>query len=343
MDVPGSKKHADIPDWLLDRIGGAYYKVSYGRGFCPDYENEALIAAHARAVAALGERYDGDPFVAYVQLGSLGHWGEWHVHKNAGTMPPEAVRDRYAQAYTDAFANTFLMMRRPFRYAAEHGMGLYNDTAGHPKSTGTWLGWIAEGGVYDATHEENALVPMPDAWQTAPIGGELSTSMEDEELLGEPFDETLALFLQSHTSWIGPGSFVGVERGGDLQAPLDTLLRAIGYRLRVESARLALSPEGAQVTLTWQNDGCAPLYYAWPVCLRVTHEDGAQELQTLDMDVREVLPERAVQVSATLPAAAQRVEVAILDPDTGAPGIQLGMHAPQTDGWYTLFETYSAE
>ena len=94
-------------------------------GYCDDTANmpkgvrsEALIEAHARVIHALGQRYDSDPFVAYVELGSLGHWGEWHIHEKAGQMPGKAIRDRYAQAYKDAFTQTPLMMRRPFRFAA---------------------------------------------------------------------------------------------------------------------------------------------------------------------------------------------------------------------------------
>ncbi|MEG2206983.1 MAG: beta-galactosidase, partial [Clostridia bacterium] len=77
LDLPQEKKHLDIPQWLYDQTGdGLFYRTPYGRGYSPNYENELLIAAHARAIAALGERYGSDPFVAFVELGSLGHWGE---------------------------------------------------------------------------------------------------------------------------------------------------------------------------------------------------------------------------------------------------------------------------
>lgn len=73
---------------------------------------------------------------------------------------------------------------------------------------------------------------MPDGWKYAPIGGELATSMEPEEMLSEElFDTTLSLFEHSHTSWIGPGSFKDVERGGEDQQALEALRRRIGYRL----------------------------------------------------------------------------------------------------------------
>jgi hypothetical protein len=56
MDLPGDKKHMDIPKWLYDLTGGdgKHYKTPYGRGYCPDYGNSELIAAHERAIRALG-------------------------------------------------------------------------------------------------------------------------------------------------------------------------------------------------------------------------------------------------------------------------------------------------
>ena len=31
----------------------------------------------------MGQRWGNDDFIAYIELGGLGHWGEWHVHSDA--------------------------------------------------------------------------------------------------------------------------------------------------------------------------------------------------------------------------------------------------------------------
>jgi hypothetical protein len=47
---------------------GIWYKnASDQKGFSPDYTNELLIAAHQRLITALGQRYDHDPAVAFIQ------------------------------------------------------------------------------------------------------------------------------------------------------------------------------------------------------------------------------------------------------------------------------------
>lgn len=341
MDLPGEKKHMDIPKWLYDLTGGdgKTYKTPYGRGYCPDYENSELIAAHERAIRALGARYNGDPFLAFVQLGSLGHWGEWHVHEKAGTMPGEAVRDQYAQPYLDSFSHAKLMMRRPFRFAERNGFGLFNDMAGDPEATETWLDWIAQGGEYDETGED-ALKAMPDGWKTAPIGGERAMALTPEELLGDNLSRTLSLLAESHASWIGPGSFVDVKQGGPLQPALDQVSRTLGYRLRVSNAQLTVSEERTALSLTWENDGNAPFYFGWKPVIRVSDQAGGTQILDMDMNLSDILPGVPITVETDIGAPASEtydVEIAILDPATGEPGVALAMGAPQADGWYHIF------
>ena len=339
MDVPGEKKHLDIPEWLYDLTGdGKYYRTSYGRGYCPNYDNQTLIEAHARAVSALGERYGEDSFVAYVQLGSLGHWGEWHVHDDAGRMPAEAVRDRYAAPYLRAFPEALLMMRRPFRFAQTYGLGLFNDTAGEPGSTARWLGWIEEGGAYEQTGEAGALVPMQEAWRSAPIGGELATSMKKDEMLSDTFAQTLELFKASHTSWIGPSSFVWVERGGALQAALDELNRSLGYRLRVANAQIECDGRGATLMIDWTNDGSAPFYFDWQAVVRLVRVDGETSTIETGLCLLDILPGETLSTRLDLGEidGQVRIEVAIVDPDTEEPSVQLAMEAPEHGLWYEL-------
>ncbi|MEG2950651.1 MAG: DUF4832 domain-containing protein, partial [Clostridia bacterium] len=172
MDVPGKKAHRDLPDWLYEATGdGESYATAYGKGYSPCYENPLLIAAHRQVIAALGKRYGQDPTIAFVELGSLGHWGEWHTHSKLADFPKTEVSEQYVTPYLEYFSAEKLLMRRPFQIASREGMGLYNDATGALSATERWLGWIQAGGTYDGNGEENALAAMSEAWKTAPIGG----------------------------------------------------------------------------------------------------------------------------------------------------------------------------
>lgn len=117
-DDPGDESHTDIPDWLYRETGkdGDWYDNDYGKGFAPDYSNTTMIRRHTQAVKAMGERWGSDPLISYIELGSLGHWGEWHVNYGAGIrrLPLEEVREQYVKVWPEAFPNAMILMRRPF-------------------------------------------------------------------------------------------------------------------------------------------------------------------------------------------------------------------------------------
>ena len=336
-DLPSRSPHCDLPDWLADSVRGAAYDIEYGMGWCPDYTDERFLSAHRAAVAALGERYDGDPFVAFVELGSLGHWGEWHVHPDAGEMPGEEVKDRIAKDYRDAFPATLLLMRRPFRAAAKYGFGLYNDMAGHTEDTLEWLDWIENGD--GPSDEQGLLTPMPDAWKSVPVGGELTSALTMDELLGDRTNRRnlIRTLRLSHASWIGPHSLADL-RNKSLVGPAMEVLSVVGYRLRVSECRIASD----RVTVVMENDGIAPFPYPWPVQLRISAEDGSETVLDTDLDLRGVLPGEPVSASVPLPSSLRdswvRIEIGILDPLTGAPGVRLAMKTEEQAGRYLLAE-----
>lgn len=344
LDKPGDKKHIDIPQWLYDAMegDGEYYNISYGHGFNPNYENLILIQAHKKAIEALAGRYGEDDMIAFIELGSLGHWGEWHVHSKLTPLPLEEIRDQYVSHYVKAFSNTYLMMRRPFTHALKYNLGLYNDTSASPDSTEEWLDWIENGGPYSHTGEEDGLVAMQDAWRTVPIGGELSTSYSATKLLGEMFDSTLSLFTLSHSSWIGPGSFADIDTDSEYQDKLESLLRVLGYRLRISHMDISEVSSGiVQFSITWRNDGIAPFYFDWLPCLLVEGETGEKQIYPLKGNIRDVQPDSQCTMHLTLskqelPAGRCQIYAGIINPATDEPGIALAMTVQSKDNWHHL-------
>ena len=334
----------DIPDWLLERINadGDYYDNEYGKGFSPNYANPVLISYHQKAIEALGQRYGGDDFFAYIELGSLGHWGEWHIRTNTNIrlIPSEAIRNQYVMHYLSAFPHTHLLMRRPFAIAATHNLGLYNDMSGDYNATRTWLDWIASGGEYSQTGESTALSPMPNDWQVAPIGGEQASNITKETFYLDKLDQTLELLRASHTTFIGPGGPYDIPSGGPLQAGIDSIQATIGYHLFIEQIIMPRQVNlGRQLhlQLVFNNTGIAPMYYEWPVDIFLIGEDGGILLQDrLDLDVRNLLPGEGVTIKHKfsldkLGNGNYSIGVAILDPRTGQPAVSFAMANSRND------------
>ena len=337
-DEPGAEAHLDIPDWLYEKTGnGSWYDLSYGKGYSPDYADPAFFAAHAALLRAVGEWFGADGFVSYVELGSLGHWGEWHVKSGEGLvpLPEEAVRDRYMALYREAFPAAKLLVRRPFRGAAGQGFGLYNDMTGHAGDTAEWLGWLQNGGWYG--EEPNALAPMPAFWQSAPVGGEFTSSIPMKTMLRSQLSQTVELVQQSHMSFLGPKVAEETYRGG-----YNAVLKNLGYRLRVTQLTLTPGPGGTTVALTIRNDGNAPFYWDWSTNLYL--EDAAgNPLRTLPLGLSlpELLPGQEQTVSVTLEGVrlslsgkngGQKLTLGIVDPMTGRDAVRFAMKTKIRNG-----------
>ena len=344
-DLPGDQAHRDIPDWLFEECGGQDYDMEYGKGCSPHYNDARMVAYHAQAVQALGEWLGGDGLVAYIELGSLGHWGEWHVNRSAGIepLPEEAVRDAYVEPWLAAFPHAKLLMRRPFNIASREGLGVYNDMTGEPEDTEEWLDWLAHGGAYTQTGEENALAAMPQVWKGAPVGGEFTSSIPMGELIGSQLARTLALMERSHVTFLGP-KMAKEEEGVQGRS---AVLGAMGYRLGVTQARLRAAQGGTMLELRWQNTGAAPLYWDWPVRVSVYDRRGAL-LETADVEIAlsQLLPGMSMATQTLLTAdglsrrdrAGCTVALGIIDPLTGEPAVRLTTGRQDENGCMVVFE-----
>ena len=111
LDYPS--KPSGVPDWLLAKGLKTRPYTDYGGGRSPDYDDPQLVAGLERLIAALGKRYDRDPRVAFIALGTLGYWGEWHTYPHNDWFASDATQQRVVSAYHRAFPDKILMGRYP--------------------------------------------------------------------------------------------------------------------------------------------------------------------------------------------------------------------------------------
>lgn len=343
LDYPGRLDESQLPQWLFNEIKGDgtwYANDLEHRGFSPNYANPVLIEAHQRLLAALGKQYDQDPLIAFIQLGSLGHYGEWHVSTNAGQMPSPEITAAYVSHYQAAFPSKVFMFRRPVTQMSLLTAGLYNDMIGDKSQTERWLNWIATGG----DREFPDMVAVPDFWHQGPSGGEFGFGDPYRFLDDKAYPETLRQIAASHTSVIGPNTPTQFASTEQRDNALD-LLDHLGYRFRIRSASFARSAKpGSNVALQIQgaNLGNSPMYYAWPVQVQLLNSQGESMGQwRVKTDIRKWLPGEFV-VSETLPLPENLSPglytwtFAILDPATGKSGIHLANKTIDEDGSIAL-------
>lgn len=346
-DIPGEAQHMDIPQWLYERTGdGEFYDTSYGSGYCPDYGNDFFRERHGMAIEALAEYFNEDDFLAYVELGSLGHWGEWHTNTDEGVLSLPDVNTcwEYVLDYSDNFHNARLLMRRNYVMVADGGLGLYNDMTGHKGDTEEWLGWIESGGSYEVENGELTLEPVPDFWKEAPVGGEFTSSLSMEEMLDTELGTTLDLIERSHMSFIGPHT----PKDEETELPgADAVQELLGYRFYISSlqTQFSFADDALDVYMTWENTGIAPLYWDWPVMMYVYDLEGnLRYWESVNIRLSELMPGEQIVTENQIPFTdllrqGYSIGVGIVSPNEQET-IALAMDCEKTDEGIHLIYTY---
>ncbi len=346
MDYPREESHTDIPRWLYYKMNkdGKWYHNNYGQGFSPNYSNQLLIAAHQKLLVAMGRQYNDDPRIAFIQLGSLGHWGEWHTDVSL-PFPLTGVSDQYVHHYLQAFPDKHLLMRRPHQIAKDYHLGLFNDMFGDPEHTQDYIDWFTNGYAFWLNQERHPS--MPNFWMTSPSGGEFvgQDRMGLSYFKDSIFPNSLKYAKQTHISWLGPNAPVEYPVGGTLQKNLNEFLKTIGYRFRIISeTHLKQLKRGSvmDISMTWENSGIAPFYYPWDLEFSLENKQGELVIRSqVKEDIQNWLPGTGnvvhqLQLPSNLPKGEYTLCIAILDPQTGEPAIKFAMEGNRGDLRYRL-------
>ncbi len=347
LDYPQKEKHKDIPDWLYEEMNedGTWYEHEWGNGFSPNYANKTLIDAHEKLMQQLAKRYNNDSEIAFIELGSIGHWGEWHTLQQDGIyipFPKETITNIYTNHYVQYFNHKILLMRRPMQIALDKQMGLFNDMFGSDSDTKEFNKWIQEGYQSWLTKENNPA--MPDFWKYAPSGGEFTFSDSwDTYFSDDNLPKTMEQLQAIHVSWLGPNIPVDSQEG--LQDNLHTFLKKIGYHFSiVKETHPRKVKRGSEfpIEMEWENSGVAPFYFPWLLEISLADTEGKiVYTQKVHTDVREWLPGHfSIKENISLPANFSpdkyKICVAILDPEKMMAGINLEIEGKREDGRYTL-------
>ena len=250
-----------------------------------DYSSEQFKRRVLRLVARLGECWDNDPRVAFIQMGLIGKWGEHH----SPAVSPE-MQKLLGDAFTRAVPNKKVMVRHPWDFK-DYGFGIYWDSFAHPqqmKSHGAGIKKISP------------------RWKTAPIGGEVAYDWGNfKDQLGDNPDDTLSdpnhrRFLMDSIYRLHANQLGWVANYDSGKPPAregaEEVQRAFGYRWVIDEVSYPAQIVPRQpiaVSFSVRNLGSAPLYYNWPVELSLLNPNTRAVLWAgifQDVDTRQWLP-----------------------------------------------------
>jgi hypothetical protein len=353
------------PGWLKE-IGGRLLVVDH-RGVeslpIPDLDDPIILARHLDFIRRLGERYDGNPDLDHVDLGSVGWWGEWHMSASTlAHMPTMETRLKIVNAYLAAFKRTQLLMllngQDCTTYATAHGTGWRADSLG-------------DLGVFSSTwsHMRNGYpdwikaTKVEQVWQKAPVAFEPPNGIDEFVTRGWPLRWIFNYALACHASYLN-GKSGHLPNDPRLQAELTRFLQRLGYRLVLKEAQLpAQAARGGvlDVSLRWQNEGSAPCYQPYRLAYRLADGHGRDRVMVGKITVNHWLPgsvplftkeffqevpdlppgpvyaaEESVRLPDDLPPGDYSLAIGVVGQSTDRPIARLGIAGRSPDGWYPL-------
>ena len=262
------------PKWVED-AGAKGYNFTPGKGveengpfWEPDYADPIFLEKQDKFLVAAAARYDGNPNVAFVDVGSFGVWGEAHTFASTQIKVPADVVKKHIDLYAKHFTRTLLTANDDLTfqgddivpYAYSKGMTLRDDSI---------LVQPAPNSYFHADLAQAVWPKLPVILEHEHYISSLERKAWDREIFMRAIEEYHASYMSIH--WF-PREILEKER-----ELIDRVNRRMGYRLQLHEASwpatVTLS-ERAVFASTWANAGVAPCYPGGFVAFTLKDERG---------------------------------------------------------------------
>lgn len=331
VDYPN--RPSGTPEWLIEAGLKQRRHERHGGGLSPDYDSPLFVENARRLIRALGARYDKHPRVAFVQLGFLGFWGEWHTFPYRELFANQRTQFLIVEEFHRAFPNKILLARRPDGVTGKQPWLGYHDDF-FPNDTGLGRPWEFLSQMHRNGRSDN--------WKRAAIGGEFPPDTV-QRLMSRSFKFTYRMAEQAHLSWLGPYCPATEPLDDARKENACALARRMGYEYQLDEIRCPASVargESLHTVVTGRNQGIAPFYYPWRVELALLNERGEPEdIWPIRVDIRDWLPGAFGFYSKhepRVPAGSYRLALGIRDPWKDRPAIGFANDLSRREGWTIL-------
>lgn len=231
-----------------------------------DYTSTQFQARVLRLVQRLGQAWNDDPRVAFVELGIFGKWGEHH-----SPSPTPEMQQLVGQAFRDAFPDKKVSVRHAWSEFQGFGKGVYWDSWGHYQQMWGHGRRIAELNrdqqLYLQTYIGGEVAYDWGEWRTQP--GLNPTASVSDPVHREFLINSIRWLHGTQLRWISAYD----QNDAVARAGAEQIQRAMGYRFVLDRVGFdaEVGERGMRVELAVRNEGSAPFYYRWPVQVALHH------------------------------------------------------------------------
>jgi hypothetical protein len=269
-------KTGSIPEFLLkDGLQVHRYTAPNdgppARNETPDYEDRNLRRAVKNFIAALGQRYDGDPRIGFITAGLLGMWGEWHTYPRSELFASREVQKEVLDAYEAAFRVTPILLRYPYADGDERYAANNNRRFGYHDDSFAWA-TLHTGKPDDSwffmTQLRKAGREAEEKWKRQPIGGEIRPEAWGRVFDADPGDPRIQNFRDcveaTHATWLMDTGLFRTTPSAERVKRASEEVRRMGYEFHIPAVTIGPPSDGTlSVEIELENRGVAPFYYDW--------------------------------------------------------------------------------
>ncbi len=336
-----------IPRVYIDwdsAVGNEYWPADLQTG---DWSSQAFKDRVVRLIGRLGEVWDNDPRVAWVQIGIIGYWGE---QENPVSVSQDGWAARLGDAFKAAFKNKKYLVRNMNHFTG-YEVGCYWDSFAHPSQPSvrtTMLSYNTQGRYLSQPMEGEVAYNWGEGTFDPKFGGEPELTLNSATYTDNMIDVIRELHCAA-LGWIASYKVDGSHGSNPdtVKANAARMQKEFGYRfLLTEFTSTARTEPGANLNVSFKvkNVGVAPFYENWPIAIVLINPANRQivwQAALSGTDIRTWVPgdnynsttrtyqtpapERqltaTVAVPATLAKGEYLVGLSILEPTSNTPGI----------------------
>jgi hypothetical protein len=304
----------------------------------PDFADPLYLKYWGELVAEAGRRYDANPVLESVDISSVGYWGEgWSPY-----MPPYANQKALIDIWFAAFPHTELLMNfdepEALAYGTSQGAGWRLDCLGDMRTASANKYFEPE--MLDVYPQQVVRTGIQNVWQRHPVSLETCGTPASWKRDGFDVSYILDQALRWHiTSLNVKSSPIPVE----WKSLFEDFQRKMGYRFILRRFEYPKAPRAGSmmpIHMWWLNAGVAPIYREYQLAIELK-SPATSAILRVPANLKEWLPgdavvDRSLYVPDSLVPGKYSVRIALLDPESGKPAIQLANEGRQADGWYDM-------
>ena len=343
--MPAGVDNVAVPTYLTTLMPHGRWLPNTSSGkqaYEPDWNDPHYIARAQALIAALGQRYNNDPRLGWIDMFPYGDWGEWHTYgfPDALIAPMNLVNQhKLIDANIAAFSHKRIMMLTASPDALNYALS-------RSVSIGIRVDCLGTAQMGGASYSLQKVPLAQERWRTAPFIVETCTKPD--------FQTALYQVKTYHIAMIGDGNFFYEPYSFLQQQYMKQTFATSGSRFVLNHvtmpSRIATNTPFL-VTSVWSNMNVTPAYNPWNIMLRLADSRGNIVWQGKSkLDLQKLMPTKnsitptntpiefteRFTLPSTLTTGTYALSIQVVDPSHYYEPLHLAIQGRASDGSYAL-------